>query len=379
LVLPAWMVFRGFASGAAKVYARQRAAYQQLSAHNEALTRGLKELKLHAGRRAAFLERGLDVTIGALLAADVETRSRFAAARVVSQSLLLGVLAITLFVLPRSLALGAGTSTGYVLVGLYLLGPLMAITNLLPAFQAAELAHTRIAELGLRLQAEPSEPIRGADAAAPSVASVELVDATFRYEDGRRFALGPLRLRLVPGQITFVVGGNGSGKSTLGRLLAGLYAPASGELRWDERVVNDAERDRYRQLWSAVFPDAHLFDRLYGVSPEQLAVRGPALLARLGLDQRVSLQDGALSSLDLSQGERKRVALFSALLEDRPLYLFDEWAADQDPEWKRVFYRELLPELRAAGKAVVVITHDDRYFDAADHVLALDDGKRVER
>jgi len=57
------------------------------------------------------------------------------------------------------------------------------------------------------------------------------------------------------------------------------------------------------------------------------------------------------------------------------VYLFDEWAADQDPVFKKVFYTQLLPELKARGKAVLVISHDERYFGAADRVIRLDYGK----
>jgi putative ATP-binding cassette transporter len=146
-------------------------------------------------------------------------------------------------------------------------------------------------------------------------------------------------------------------------------------LLWDGQLVDAQHRDAYRQLWSAVFSDLYLFERLYGLDPTGLQARATHLLDKLGLAGVVSVQDGAFSSLDVSQGQRKRLGLFVALLEDRPLYLFDEWAADQDPEWKHIFYRELLPELRAQGKGVVVITHDDRYFDAADRVLVLHDGQ----
>jgi putative ATP-binding cassette transporter len=170
------------------------------------------------------------------------------------------------------------------------------------------------------------------------------------------------------------VGGNGSGKTTLGRVLSGLYAPTSGALRWDGAEVTVEALDRYRQLWSVVFSDPHLFDRLYGLESAELDGRAARLLERLGLAPVLGVQAGAFSRLELSQGQRKRVAMLVALLEDRPCYLFDEWAADQDPDWKRTFYRELLPELKRRGKAVVVITHDDRYFDAADELLVLRDG-----
>jgi putative ATP-binding cassette transporter len=122
-----------------------------------------------------------------------------------------------------------------------------------------------------------------------------------------------------------------------------------------------------------------VFDRLYGLSGADLDARAARWLEALELAGVVHVRDGALSSVDLSRGQRKRLALLTALLEDRPIYVFDEWAADQDPHFKQVFYRQLLPELRARGKAVVVISHDDRFFDIADRLIELDGGQARER
>ena len=95
----------------------------------------------------------------------------------------------------------------------------------------------------------------------------------------------------------------------------------------------------------------------------------------LQLDHKVRIEDGAFSTIHLSQGQRKRLALLTSYLEDRPIYVFDEWSADQEPMFREIFYRHLLPGLRAKLKTVVVITHDDRYFDAADRIIELDYGR----
>jgi putative ATP-binding cassette transporter len=367
-------VFRSAARYADASYLRQRAAYDRLWELFGALTQGTKELKLHAPRRASFLGGPVRETTQALLEHDVAVRSRYAASGVVNQALVLIVLAIVLFALPAGSTLRVQVASGYVLVGLYLMSPLAALSRMWPLFRAAEVALRSLEELGVRLASTEDEA--SADVSAhPVAASIELTSATYRYDEERRFTLGPVTLQLVPGQIAFIVGGNGSGKTTLGRLLTGLYAPHSGELRWDGVLVAPHNVDLYRQLWSAVFSDVHLFDRLYGIDAQQIEQRGAELTTKLGLHGVVSVKHGAFSTLDVSQGQRKRLGLLVALLENRPFYLFDEWAADQDPDWKRIFYRQLLPELRAQGKCVVVITHDDRYFDAADRVLVLHDGQ----
>jgi putative pyoverdin transport system ATP-binding/permease protein len=173
----------------------------------------------------------------------------------------------------------------------------------------------------------------------------------------------------------FLVGGNGSGKTTLAKVLAGLYAPESGEIRLNGRTVTASDREAYRQHFSVVFADFYLFERLVGLGRPDLDAQATQYLRHLRLDTKVSVTEGAFSTTELSQGQRKRLALLTAYLEDRPVYLFDEWAADQDPVFKKVFYTQLLPELKARGKTVLVISHDDRYFGMADRVIRLDYGK----
>ena len=192
--------------------------------------------------------------------------------------------------------------------------------------------------------------------------------------------LGPLDLTLQANELLFVVGGNGSGKTTLAKMLTGLYAPESGEVRLDGEPVAEAARDRYRQLFSAVFTNFHLFDELVGLNGhgETIWPRAQKYLELLRIDDKVTVDAaGRLSTTRLSHGQRKRLALLVAYLEDRPICVFDEWAAGQDPAFQKVFYLDLLPELKRAGKTVVVVTHDDRYFHVADRIVKLELGQVV--
>jgi putative ATP-binding cassette transporter len=181
------------------------------------------------------------------------------------------------------------------------------------------------------------------------------------------------------GDLVFITGGNGSGKSTFLRLLAGLYQPDSGEILLDGVRVDESNRDVYRSLIAAIFVDYHLFRRLYGI-PDPDAAEVDRLLTQFRLAEKTRLADGEFTTLDLSGGQRTRLALIVSLLEKRPILLLDELTADQDPDFRRRFYDELLPALQRLGLTVVAITHDDRYLDEFQlpaRRLRMDEGRFV--
>ncbi len=192
------------------------------------------------------------------------------------------------------------------------------------------------------------------------------------------FVLGPIDLTFQPGELVFIAGGNGSGKTTLAKLITGLYIPDSGEILFNGRKVDDESRDAYRQQFSAVFSDFYLFGSLLGLDAPDLDVAVREYLERLQLSHKVRVVNGELSTTELSQGQRKRLALLTAYLEDRPIYLFDEWAADQDPVFREFFYYDILPALKSKGKLVLAISHDDRYSGLGDRLIKLTYGQ-VER
>ena len=209
---------------------------------------------------------------------------------------------------------------------------------------------------------------------------IALDGVTFQHPagGGQEFTLGPIGLTVHAGEMLFISGGNGAGKSTLIKVLAGLYKPIRGAHRVDGTALAEDEYQAYRDRIAVIFSDYHLFRRLYGVDAPA-AARAHELLEFLGLQDKTRLIGDRFETLDLSMGQRKRLALMVTLLEDRPLMIFDEWAAEQDPGFRAKFYREVLPGLRSAGKTLVVITHDDRYFDVADRHLRIEEGVIVER
>ncbi len=370
------LVHRGFA-----LLKAAREAEDKLFRHFRALTEGIKELKLHRERREVFLTEGVDSATAAYQHYNIAAEVRFIIAQNWSQFLFFALVGLIIFLLPRLEHVGPHAMTSYVVATLYLIGPLSGLLSVLPVFGRANVSLEKIKRLGLALSGRASDHSPDAShAPARAFRRLELAGVTHAYHREREddtFTLGPVNLVFEPGEIVFLVGGNGSGKSTLAKLVTGLYPPALGEIRLDGKPIDDRNRDDYRQLFSAVFAYFYLFESLIGLNRTGLDAQAGGYLARLHLDHKVRIDDGVLSTTSLSQGQRKRLALLTAYLEDRPFYLFDEWASDQDPLFKELFYTELLPELKARRKAVLVISHDDRYFHLADRVVKLDYGRIV--
>jgi putative ATP-binding cassette transporter len=354
----------------------------RLFKHFRELTEGIKELKLHRERRGVFFAENIHGCTERYMRHNLAAEIRFIVAHNWSHLLFFTLVGSILFLLPRVQDVTPQALTGYIVATLYLMGPLSGVLGSLSMFGRANAALRKIQQLGLTLAARAGDdcPITR-PAAAPSFEKLELVDVTHSYHREREddhFTLGPISLTFRPGELVFLVGGNGSGKSTLAKVITGLYAPENGAIRLNGRAVGDQTRDDYRQYFSAVFADFYLFDQLLGAPGRELDAQAREYLGLLHLDHKVKVNDGLLSTTQLSQGQRKRLALLNAYLDDRPFYLFDEWASDQDPLFKEVFYTQLLPELKSRGKAVLVITHDDHYFHLADRVIKLDYGRIAE-
>jgi putative ATP-binding cassette transporter len=381
LMVVGGLTYRVFIARAQQSIRRARDGRDALFGHFRALTDGIKELKLHRGRRDVFFAQDMAMTVAQLRRDNVAATTWYILASSCSNAFFYLLIGLLLFVVPVVVRLPLEAVTGYVFACLYLMAPLWALLNSLPLLARGQVALQKIEECEVSIAADaPTRDLRVDKAISPLWNRLELNGVVFDYGadgsgNGGGFVLGPLDLTLHPGEIIFLVGGNGSGKSTFVKLLTGLYAPQAGEIWCDGERVGDDHREWYRQHFSAVFTDFYLFQDLRGLEGVDLDERAAAYLKRLQLEPKVRVTDGRLSTTALSQGQRKRLALLTAYLEDRPIYVFDEWAADQDPTYKRVFYEELLPELKARGKAVVVITHDDRYFHLGDRVIKLDYGK----
>lgn len=347
-----------------------------------ALIEGIKELKLHRARRDDFVRHDLEETTALLRDQGVVAIRQYMIADVWCQLLFFGLVGMLLFGAPVLAAMSTETLTGYVFATLYMMTPVWTLVGSVPVFMRGKVSLAKIAELGSGLEEGASDAQVLASTPPQGPLRIETDALSYVYPatvDGDiGFALGPLDLTLASGEVVFVTGGNGSGKSTLVRLLSGLYLPTSGQLRLNGNLIDASNRAHYREHFTVVFADFHLFERLHGLESHQRSDQVASYLALLGIERKVQVRDGKFSTTALSSGQRRRLALLVAYLEDRPVYVFDEWAADQDPAYKETFYLRLLPELKARGKCVIVITHDDRYFSLGDRVLKLDAGKIVE-
>lgn len=350
--------------------------------HFRALTEGVKELKLHTPRREAFLAGRIETATNALRRDALAGVRRHIVADTWNQLLFYGLIGAMLFAAPAVQSLDAKTVTGYIVALLYVMTPVWGVMEAWSIFAQARISMNKVYDLGLSLGGVDtgSAEIEASDA-EPAWERLELEGVTFAYppeSDGRAFVLGPIDFTLHRGELVFVIGGNGSGKSTLMKVLTGLYSPELGAIRLDGVPITDKNREWYCRHFSAVFTDFYLFDSLLGLDSPDLDARASRFLAELELDGKVQISGGAFSTTALSQGQRKRLALLTAFLEDRSIYVFDEWAADQDPHYREVFYKRLLPELKARGKSIIVISHDDRYYHLGDRIVKLEYGRLVQ-
>jgi putative pyoverdin transport system ATP-binding/permease protein len=295
------------------------------------------------------------------------------------------LLGAVVFVAPNlSSTLGGASIAKTTTALLFVVGACFGLVQSIPILLNANASADRIDRLEQALRTTLVMEERREITAPERFERIEVRNIEFRYTDkfsDTVFKIGPIDFTLQSGELVFITGGNGSGKSTFLRVFSGLYPPDSGEILLDGRPVTDANRDEYRGLMSAIFFDYHLFQRLYGIPDADPAEVG-RLLTQFRLADKTSLTDSEFRTLDLSGGQRRRLALIVSLLEKRPIMLLDEWTAEQDPEFRRKFYDELLPEMVRAGATIVVITHDDRYLDEL-HLPArrikMDEGRIVEQ
>jgi cyclic peptide transporter len=345
---------------------------------------GFKEVRLNSARSTELFADAVDVSRAA---ANIKIRSQAETFKLIvsTQLSMYVLLGAVVFVAPQlSDTLGGASLTQTTTALMFVVGACFGLVQSIPIILTANASADRIAQLEARLRAIVGPPREREIKVPKRFDKIEVHNVVFRYVDkfsDTTFQIGPIDFTLNSGELVFITGGNGSGKSTFLRVLAGLYPPDSGEITLDGMRINDQTRDAYRALMSAIFFDNHLFRRLYGI-PEPEPGEVDRLLRQFRIADKTSLLDGEFRTLELSGGQRRRLALIVSLLEKRPILLLDEWTAEQDPEFRRKFYDELLPDMKKAGLTVVVITHDDRYLDELKlpaRRIRMDEGRIVDQ
>lgn len=342
---------------------------------------GLKENKLNRQRTRGLFTFIKD-TSGSLESQKIATAIKYENNFIFAQSFYNILIGIVLFLLPRFSPTYTDVLTQLTAAILFMIGPVGILVGALQTYDQVNFSVSNL----YRLE-EELEKIIEIDQVHPqynnrlqevrSFDKIRLKDLEFVYKDGNGndcFSIGPFTFDIQVGETLFIVGGNGSGKTTFLRVLCMLYYPDKGSISLDDIEIEPANTTDYRELFSAVFSDFHLFSRLFGMENlKQQKVE--KLLKIMELDQKTRFLGDRFSTLELSTGQRKRLALLISLLEDKPIYIFDEWAADQDPEFRNYFYEVILKELKEQGKTIIAASHDDRFFHHADRVIKLDYGK----
>ncbi|WCG82213.1 multidrug ABC transporter permease/ATP-binding protein [Pectobacterium sp. A5351] len=347
-----------------------REAEDRLQKDYETVINGRKELTLNRERAQKLYEEVYQANAQDYRNNVVRADTFHLSAVNWSNIMMLGVIGAVFFMANNLGWADTNVAATYSLTLLFLRTPMLQAVGALPTLLSAQVAFNKLKRFNL---AEYQEPFSAAIAPA-DWHTLELRDVVFRYDDSG-FEVGPINLVIKRGELVFLIGGNGSGKSTLAMLLTGLYTPVLGALLLDNRPVTAETREDYQKLFSAIFTDFHLFGQMMGpqgAAPDTALV--DQWLDRLNMRHKLTLENHQVMNLQLSQGQRKRVALLLAVVEQRDILLLDEWAADQDPQFRRVFYLELLPQLRALGKTIVAISHDDHYFEHADRLLEMHQG-----
>ncbi|WP_375413894.1 cyclic peptide export ABC transporter [uncultured Bradyrhizobium sp.] len=336
---------------------------------------GFKEVKMSTARAREVADRVESISAEV---AKLKTRTQTLHANdfVISQVTFFLLTGMMVFVVPALSPTYIDVVVKTTTATLFMIGPISNVVGSIPIFGNANAAADAIMELETRMARLQRSVVENPP---PFLyfrqIKAEALEFSYPGPSGEPgFKVGPVDLTIRRGSTVFITGGNGSGKTTLMLMLLGLYPPHSGMLHLDDEPVGPQNVNAYRNLFSVVFSDNHLFGELFGIETIDRALAAE-LFELLEMNRKTELNGRAFGTTQLSGGQRKRLALIAALLEKRPICFFDEWAADQDPHFREKFYRVVLPRLKADGITIIAVTHDDKYFDVADLHLHMEEGK----
>lgn len=345
---------------------------------------GFRQLKMSVKRNDNFFQQHLTVNRNAYVSYQLKAMLKALGNELVGSYSFYVIIGVILFLLPAIFNTPLYTNITFITTVLFIMGPVGAVVGLLKSFVMVAVSINRINEFNNTLkEATNLRTSHGKQTVINNdFESIHFADVTFAYEDEQHqalFALQPVNFEINKGDVIFITGGNGSGKSTFIYLLAGLLSPKRGHIYLNDRSITDENRTYYRDQLSCIFSDHFLFSQNY--DGFDLSDNNPVfveLVNKMQLEAVIRMKNGNQLDHNLSQGQKKRIALIYAMLEDKDVFIFDEWAAEQDPEFRRYFYNYIIPDLKRKGKTVIAITHDDKYFHKAERLVRFDYGKLTE-
>lgn len=342
------------------------------------MLRGFRELRLHNPRQKSFSSDIYNV-LERLRGLLIRVTRIFETSESAVQGLKFMLFAGIVFLVPYLVKTDNVLTFQILTLVLFSLMPFEQIVTSYPAVIGTLVAYMRINDLAKELQVIEQVVEFPVEKAQPfGTISLREIETRYNSRETSSFALGPLDFELKAGEVVFLVGSNGSGKTTFMNVLCGLLDPTTGTISVDGRPLAPEDMGAYRAQFSAIFTQFHVFRQLYGlehVTPE----KADEMIEKVGLTGITQIRGEGVSRLDLSAGQRRRLALAIALLEDRNVLVLDEFVADQDPEKRDYFFRTLVPWLKAQGKTVVVSTHDLAWLECCDRVITFENGKMTEQ
>ena len=347
-------------------FRQMRRIDNEIQRQYETSLNGHKELTLNRYRAERFYNQEVLPTAAQRRDTHIRADAYHALAINWGNSIMLATVGIIYYLASYHGWASSADATAISMTLLFMRAPLTAAVGALPMLMQSKVALQALADLGL---ADYATPFHSPFRLPENWRTIRLENITYTYpqQGGQTFALQAVNLTLHRGETLFLIGGNGSGKSTLSMLLAGLYTPASGKIFVDDIEITAENRPAYRQLFASVFTDFHIFEQLVdGIGEDAAQAQIAYWLDHLQLDEKVKIEQNRILNSKLSQGQKKRLGLLAAAL--------DEWAADQDPQFRRIFYEQLLPLLKQSGSTIFAISHDDKYFHHAERVISMKQG-----
>lgn len=362
---------------------KARNTWNALFSQFDGLVYGLKELTLNKRLRGTYIDESLSQLSKEQNRYSVKENLMIIFSQKSMDIVLFISIGLMLFLVMQYEIVEYKVFGQFLMILLMTFSSFSTISGFFSRFKRAEVALTQIQKLGLEIEKniKPKQEILFVENWDSNKPIIELKSVSHQYyhqEEDRHFILGPLDLSIYENEIIFVVGGNGSGKTTFAKLLTGLYKPKEGNLYFKGVNISWSLLDKYRNYFAGLYTDFYLFENISYIPKKNIKENYKKLLSLLLLEEKVTIKDGKFSTIKLSQGQMKRLALMTAIIEDKEIYLFDEWAANQDPQFKSIFYNQILLDLKKKGKTCIVISHDENYFKHGDRILKIIEGQLIE-